>query len=796
MTSLKQDLSLFILLLSVTSAAAQESVTPTTNVLPETQPLTLKEPLDVVMVRGITQFAERELKQARTQRTASWLTAENSQAATAAARQELRTFIGAVNPLSESPKIWVHSASFANQVAETSGDASIVCQFLQWDVTEGVTGEASIFKAIPRDASGKELSHANSPLLVLLADPSELQKDNWLLPITLARAGATVACPVLIDRHTELSGHPDIKQTNMTHREYIYRLGFNMGRHVIGYEVERVLSYLNAITTHNSQTSPSKIILLGVGEGAVIAQYVAALAPQQVDAVVLHGYFGPRDNVWQEPIYRNVWKQLTRFGDAEIASLIAPTPLIIEAGQLPIVTGPPEAKPGQAAIAAPGIIQSPPLHEVQQEFARAKSYASQGGHADSLYLVEAPQRICDANTIAVLNQKLGLQLQTAFPLEAGRNSIEVSAAALQAQQQRQISELVRHTQMLLARSDKVRAKLWKDVDRSSIDAWTKQAPEYRELVHHSFIGKLDLLPVAANPRSRKIIDEPTHVGYEVLLDLIPEEQWSEGSPGVLAGGILLLPKDLQKNERRPVVVCQHGLEGIPLDTITLDESQRAFGAYKGFATQLVQRGFIVYAPQNPYRGYHDFRVIQRKSNPLGRSLFSYIIPQHQQTLIWLSQLPYVDANRIGFYGLSYGGKTAVRVPPLLPPQGDVPGYALSICSADFNEWIRKNVSAEDRYSYIYTPEYEIFEWNMGHVANYAELSWLMAPRPFMVERGHDDGVAPDEWVGWEFAKVRRHYDKLGIGELTEIEWFDGPHTINGQGTFRFLHRHLHWPAPK
>ena len=68
---------------------------------------------------------------------------------------------------------------------------------------------------------------------------------------------------------------------------------------------------------------------------------------------------------------------------------------------------------------------------------------------------------------------------------------------------------------------------------------------------------------------------------------------------------------------------------------------------------------------------------------------------------------------------------------------------------------------------------------MGHVANYAELSILMTPRPFMVERGHDDGVGIDEWVAWEFAKVRRHYNKLGIGHLTEIEFFDGPHTING-----------------
>jgi hypothetical protein len=69
----------------------------------------------------------------------------------------------------------------------------------------------------------------------------------------------------------------------------------------------------------------------------------------------------------------------------------------------------------------------------------------------------------------------------------------------------------------------------------------------------------------------------------------------------------------------------------------------------------------------------------------------------------------------------------------------------------------------------------------------------MAPRPFMVERGHDDGVAPDEWVAAEYSKIRRMYDKLRIGERTEIEFFNGGHTINGKGTFAFLHKHLNWP---
>jgi hypothetical protein len=35
--------------------------------------------------------------------------------------------------------------------------------------------------------------------------------------------------------------------------------------------------------------------------------------------------------------------------------------------------------------------------------------------------------------------------------------------------------------------------------------------------------------------------------------------------------------------------------------------------------------------------------------------------------------------------------------------------------------------------------------------------------------------------------------KLGLGDKTEIEFFNGPHKINGVQTYDFLHRHLNWP---
>jgi hypothetical protein len=347
-------------------------------------------------------------------------------------------------------------------------------------------------------------------------------------------------------------------------------------------------------------------------------------------------------------------------------------------------------------------------------------------------------------------------------------------------QKRQFDQLVDFTQRLVRQSDNTRRAFWAKADRKprSADAWEKTTPQYRDYLAKEVIGQFDepLLPL--NPKSRLIYEQPTYRAYEVTLDVFPD---------VFAYGWLLLPKDLKPEERRPVVVCQHGLEGRPSDVADpkLDNP-----AYHRYACCLAEEGFIVFAPQNPYIFKDRFRTLQRKANPLGKSLYSIITPQHRQIVAWLASLPNVDPRRIGFYGLSYGGKTAMRVPAL------VEGYCLSICSADFNEWIWKNTSVTSPYSYLGTGEYEMVEFDLGNTFNYAEMAALIAPRPFMVERGHRDGVAPDEWVAYEFAKVRLLYADLRIPDRTTIEFFDGPHTIHGVGTFEFLHKHLNWPVRK
>jgi hypothetical protein len=339
---------------------------------------------------------------------------------------------------------------------------------------------------------------------------------------------------------------------------------------------------------------------------------------------------------------------------------------------------------------------------------------------------------------------------------------------------RQFDQLVEYTQTLVRSSPLRRREYWAKADSSSIEKWNATTEPYRSYLYEQIIGKLPDPSEPMSARTRQVYDTPKFTGYEVVLPVWPD---------VFASGVLLVPKDLKPGERRPVVVTQHGLDGQPKDVVEAT-NVRAEGFYHQFGAKLAEKGYIVYAPQNPYIGGERFRLIVRRANPLKLTLFSFITGQHQRTVDWLSQLPFVDPERIGFYGLSYGGKTAVRVPPL------VRKYAAVVCSGDFNEWIWKTTSVEEPFSYTFTGEYEIGEFNLANTYNYAELASLIAPRPFMVERGHNDQVGIDEWVAYEYAKVRRFYAVLGIPDRTTIEFFMGPHTIHGVGTFEFLDKFL------
>ncbi|MGI8982285.1 MAG: dienelactone hydrolase family protein [Pirellulaceae bacterium] len=575
-----------------------------------------------------------------------------------------------------------------------------------------------------------------------------------------------VLVPMLINRQMSRRAPPGRQGgANLTNREYLYRPAFELGRHLIGYEVQKVLAGVDWFAKEAGDKD-AKIGVIGYGDGGMLALYAGAL-DTRIDATTVSGYFGPRERIWEQPIDRNVFGLLEQFGDAELATMIAPGTALIQKS-----LGPKISIPSDGGAPAELVSTTTTHKEVVREQNRLGGLGK-GIRGASFVSDDA---FCNAVTRAMFLGHFSVpesykDIETTPPV----NALDVSAA----RHTRQMHEIEADTQWLLRESEHVRFDYMKKLyDSPNLDAYNKNVEEYREKFATEVIGRFDIPLMEPAPRSRKAYETEKWTGYEVVLDVWPD---------VIAYGILILPKDLKEGEKRPVVVCQHGLEGRPQDTI----GEPGFQYYSAFAGRLAERGFITFSPQNLYIGKDRFRTLQRKANPLGKTLFSVIVPQHQQICNWLGTLPMVDKDRIAFYGLSYGGKSAMRIPPL------VKDYCLSICSADFNEWVSKNASTRLPFSYVWTGEYEIFEFDLGSTFNYSEMAALICPRPFMVERGHTDGVSEDWWVSYEYAKVFYNYShRLKLADRCELEVFDGPHKINGVKTYEFLHKHLKWPEKK
>jgi len=747
--------------------------------LPGTEPLTMQGDIAAQMVEGIHRYMARQTAASVEKRGALWNRDFSSRAAYEASvapqRERFRTIIGLIDPRIpfSAPQLDV---ILGGPPVVASGDGYKVLS-VRWPVLDGVDGEGLLLEpagtpvarvvALPDADGSPEMLAGIAPGL-----PSQAQFAR-----RLAEQGCLVLIPTLINRACTWSGNEQIgKMTNLPHREYIYRMAFEIGRHIIGYEVQKVLAAVDWF----SECQPARPIgVMGYGEGGLLAFYSAA-ADTRIEAACVSGYFQPREGLWQEPLYRNIWSLLEAYGDAELAGLIVPRALIVEAARGPETLSTTPKTEGRLDIVAPGRLKSPQLSDVQAEAKRAQPVYEKLGAAERLHVIasgDGQGEPGSAEALATFLKALGAR-GGLKPSGRAPRDMRVGFDP-QVRLHRQFKQLVDFTQKAVRGCEAVREKFWARADNSSVEKWQQSTEFYRHYLWEELFGKLPAPSEPLAARTRKIYDEVTWAGYEVVIPL-----WRD----VFAYGILLLPKGLREGERRPVVVCQHGSEGRPQDLIQPDNVP-AEGYYRRYASHLADHGFIVYCPQNLYLGRQNFQILQRLANPLKLSLFSFILSQHERTLDWLSAHPNVDASRIGFYGLSYGGKTAARVPPILER------YALSICSADFNEGVWEICRDDVPWTFLFDEEYSILTFNLGNTFNYSEMAKLMTPRPFMVERGHNDGAGLDPWVAYEYAKVRYHYDKLELPERTRIEYFNGGHTLHGVGTFEFLHRFLDWGEP-
>jgi len=747
------------------------------DILPETARLEWPE-LDLSgrLMDGAHKFVERKIAESVSTRATSWNRDFSSQDAYERSiepnRERLRTIIGVVdNRMAPNMERYGDDANPA-LIVETS---KYQVYQVRWHVLDGLWGTGLLVQ--PKSTA---VAHV---VVVPDADqtPEQLLGLAPGIPPTsqiarrLAENAIEVIVPVTISRDKLPTNDKQLLESDQTYREWIYRQAFHMGRHPIGYEVQTVLGAVDWF--REKYGAESKIGVCGYAEGGHAA-FLAAAIDARINVSFVSGYFDDRQNVWSEPIYRNVWSRLREFGDAEIASIIMPRDLLIEHSSVPDVTG------------HKGEFHTPDFASLSAEVQRIPIAP----------LIKPPVFVHGENgkpvvpysdkALKIFANMLGIQSLNAIskvtPIDVRKSFDPATRHA------RLFHEMEQHVQGLIQKSDHARDQRFLYAIMPELADWrwstnpqhptrdpvkfAEGAKAFREKFRDEGMGRFDEPFLPFNPRTRKIAETDKWIAYDVVLDVWPE---------VFAWGILVIPKDLKPGERRPVVVCQHGRDGVPRKLLDGNET-----GYNNVAARLAERGFITFAPHNLYRFEDRYRWLSRKANTVKATLFSFIIAQHDQILRWLSEQPFVDGDRIAFYGLSYGGETAVRVPPLLEK------YCLSICSGDFNQWTRKVASTDQPFSFMRTIEWEMPYWNLGQTFDYSEMASLMIPRPFMVERGHLDLVGRDQWVSYEYGKVRWLYAQLGLSDRTEIEFFQGGHSMYSHGTFDFLHKHLNWPKPQ
>ena len=122
-----------------------------------------------------------------------------------------------------------------------------------------------------------------------------------------------------------------------------------------------------------------------------------------------------------------------------------------------------------------------------------------------------------------------------------------------------------------------------------------------------------------------------------------------GPDGKPVPAYLFVPKNLDRTKKHPAIVWMHG-DGVNQNYDGW-HVQRNYAVYYSFHQYLLQQGYVVLAPD--YRGSIGYGAAWREGvyMDVGGKDFQ----DAAMSADYLKTLPYVDADRLGIWGLSYGG---------------------------------------------------------------------------------------------------------------------------------------------
>jgi len=276
--------------------------------------------------------------------------------------------------------------------------------------------------------------------------------------------------------------------------------------------------------------------------------------------------------------------------------------------------------------------------------------------------------------------------------------------------------------------------------------------------HTDTRNSADLFTIGTNPGAQPVrLTDSMPVGIDRSKFVEPQFVHYSGPDGQQVPGWLFVPKNLDRTKKHPAIIWIHG-DGVNQNYDGW-HVQRNYAVYYSFHQYLLQQGYVVFAPD--YRGSIGYGRDWR--NGVYMDVGGKDAKDAWMSANYLKTLPYVDIDRIGVWGLSYGGFfTLIAMtdqPKLFRAGVDVAGvvdYVMYYSDPYHGDWTASRIGTPEQNPQVYA--------NASPISHIDRLE-----RPLLVLHGTSDVNVPYLESVWLIDEAL----KKGKGELLSYMMYPG-----------------------
>jgi dipeptidyl aminopeptidase/acylaminoacyl peptidase len=276
--------------------------------------------------------------------------------------------------------------------------------------------------------------------------------------------------------------------------------------------------------------------------------------------------------------------------------------------------------------------------------------------------------------------------------------------------------------------------------------------------HTDTRNSADFFAVEAKANAKPIrLSDSMPAGIDKSQFVEPQFVRFPGADGKPVPGWLFVPKNLDRSKKHPAIIWIHG-DGVNQNYDGW-HVQRNYAVYYSFHQYLLQQGYVVFAPD--YRGSIGYGRDWR--NGVSMDVGGKDAKDAWMSANYLRTLSYVDTDRIGLWGLSYGGFfTLIAMtdqPKLFRAGVDVAGvvdYVMYYSDPYHGDWTASRIGTPEQNPRVYA--------NASPISHIDRLE-----HPLLVLHGTSDVNVPYLESVWLIDEAL----KKGKGDLVSFMMYPG-----------------------